>query len=730
MNSRMPAVSRRHLFLIAVMVLGIIAGIAGTQDRLPQYPGYAQYQRMSKEIGGSVVMGSLAVTWKDGGKTFDYQWKGKTYHYNIAARKATEEPSAAPQTAARGGVAGGVFGTARGAGRGRGESFARAGQQMGGGGIARQQTTSAQSPDRKHNAFSRGGNLWLSDPDGGNEKAITTDGNEKARIRYGIATIIYGEELGMVGGIFWSADSKKLAYYRFDESQVPDYYVTRNQTRQYDTLEIDAYPKAGVRSPVVDLFIYDLNTGKSVTIDVRDGKPFEDSTVGYYVYRIYWSPDGKELLFHRMNRKQNILEFAAADPETGRCRVVVREEWLPSWVDWAPTVYFFKDGRRFLWTSERTGFKNYYLYDLSGKLLATLTNHPFEVANIARVDEESGLLYYMARDGDNHMKLQLHRVGLTGQGDKRLTDPAFNHSVDFSPDGRYFIDVTQTHDAPPFTRLLDSAGKVVAELAKSDMTKFDELGLKRVELLKFKAADGKTDLYGLLNFPSNFDPKKTYPLLVSVYAGPLTNAARETFSVPNSLTEYGFLVATFDSRSAAGRGKRFVDAIYGHLGIVEMNDQAAGVRLLWDRPYVDKTRVGIFGTSYGGTASATCLMRFPDIFQAACSSSPVTDYRNYNNIYGERYMGLVEENQAGYDAAAIMTYIENLKGRLMLFYGTADNNVHPSSTMQLIQALQKAGKSFEVQVGPDLGHSGINQARMMEFFIENLVLKWAPTPEK
>jgi len=723
MSTGISTYLKNSTLVAAAIMVGIVAAVTSAQDRLPQYPGYAQFQKMSGEIRGAVKMGSVSVTWKDGGQSFDYQWDGKSYHYDIASRKATEDTSATAQNPPQGGRGAGMGGRGgTGGGRGGAGSFARAGQQMGGGGIVRQQTTSAPSPDGKYSAFSRDGNLYLSGADGSNESAITTDGNAKARIRYGIATIIYGEELGMAGGIFWSPDSKKLAYYGFDESKVPDFYVQHNQTAQYDTVEIDAYPKAGVTSPVVNLYVYDLETRKSVQVDVRDAKPFEDAAVGYYVYRIYWSPDGKELLFHRMNRKQNILEFAAANPDTGKCRVIVHEEWLPSWVDWVPTIHFLEDGRRFILSSERTGWKNYYLYDMSGKLLTTLTNHAFEVSNIVRLDEKAGLLYYMARDGDNHMKLQLHRVGLDGKGDQRLTDPAYNHSVDLSPDGKYFIDVAQTHDIPPVTRLMDAQGKVVAELAKSDMTRFDQLGLKRVELFKFKAADNQTDLHGLLNLPSNFDSNKKYPLLVSVYGGPITNAASERFATPNPITEYGFLVASFDARSAAQRGKRFMDAFYGHLGIVEIDDQAAGMKELLKRPYVDKDRVGVFGTSYGGTASATLIMRYPELFQAACDSSGPTDYRNYNNVYGERYEGLVSENKAGYDAATIMNYVNNLKGRLMIYYGTADNNVHPNSSLQLIQALQKAGKNFEVQVGPDLGHTGVNQARMMEFFIENLIL--------
>jgi dipeptidyl-peptidase-4 len=329
----------------------------------------------------------------------------------------------------------------------------------------------------------------------------------------------------------------------------------------------------------------------------------------------------------------------------------------------------------------------------------------------------------MARDGDNHMKLQLHRVGLNGQGERRLTDPAFNHSVDLSPDGRYFVDVAQTHDHPPFTNLLDTDGSVVAELARSDLTRFEDLGLREVEMFTFTGADGLTQLHGMLHFPSNFDPSLEYPVLVSVYAGPGTNGARETFTLPNPLTEYGFLVVTLDSRSAGGRGKHFLDEIYLKLSTGEIDDQAAGVRALWDRPYVAKGRAGIFGTSYGGTASLMALLRHPDVFYAASASSAVTDWRNYDSIYTERYMWIPQENPEGYDAGSAMLYADELQGQLMLYYGTADNNVHPSNTLQLIAALQEAGKSFEVQVGPDRGHTGLNRDRMMEFFIENLVLE-------
>lgn len=684
----------------------VMAATSGAQDRLKSMPGYERYQKLSKEIPSSVRSGALTVTWKDGGKAFEYVREGKLYRYDVDARRASE------------------LGPAPAGGERPGGRGARPGAPARG-----RQATSALSPDGKLKAFYRERNLWLSDADGANERAVTTDGNEKTRIKYGTASWVYGEELGQTTAMWWSPDSRKIAYYRFDESAVPDYYLQLGQTRLQSEVDAEPYPKAGAPNPVVDLFVYDLESQRSVRMDVRDGKPFDDSVVGHYVYRVAWTQDGTELLCNRTNRRQNVMEFIACRPDTGRCRVIVREEWLPSWTANSPAIRYLKDGRRFIWASERTGFNNLYLYDLSGKLHAVLTNHPFEAANIVHVDEDAGLLYYMARSGDNHMKLQLHRVGLDGRGDRRLTDPAFHHTVSIAPDGRHFVDVAQTHDRPPVTRLMDAEGRLVEELAASDTSRFDQLGLKRVELLRFKAADGATELHGLLHFPSNFDPAKKYPLLVSVYAGPGTNAARETFLTPNPLTEFGFLVAGFDARSAAGRGKRFLDAIYQRLGVTEIDDQAAGVKSLWERPYVDKNRVGIFGTSYGGYAAVMCLLRYPEVFRAACASSPVTDYRNYDSIYTERYMWIPQENKAGYDAGSAMTYADKLAGRLMLYYGTADNNVHPSNTLQLVQALQRAGKSFEVQVGPDQGHSSIRQERMMEFFIENLVLECAPRAE-
>ena len=720
--------------LRASVVLALAAALlqitSSAQSRLPTMPGYQQFQKISTESRDAVKSGALSVSWKDAG-AFEYARDGKRYRYDIRTMTATEigvEPEAQ-------------------AGRGRG---GRGGGQ--GAPVRGRQFDSAESPDKKFRAVYRDRNVYLVDPATNAETAVTTDGNEKDRTKNGTASWVYGEELAQRTAMWWSPDSRKLAYYRFDESKVPDYFLQLDQTKTQSRVDVEAYPKAGVDNPVVDLFIYDVVTKKTIPVDVRSGQPFENGIVGHYVYRIAWSPDGSELLFNRTNRRQNILEFAAANPETGATRVVIREEWSTGWVENSPGITWLKDGKRFIWESERNGWNNLYLYDTTGKLIAPLTAHTtFEVGGLVKVDEGAKIIFYTARDGDNHLKLQLHRVDLDGKGDVRLTDRAFHHQIGgcmspapppgavippgspacaISPDNRYFVDVYQTHDAPPSTRLADaSSGKIVAELAKSDLTKFESLGLKKVEMFTYLAADGRTTLRGMIHFPSNFDPAKKYPSLLGVYGGPASgsNTARETFVTPSALAEYGFLVLNLDSRAAPGMGKRTLDSIYMKLGQVEMDDMAAGVKALWSRSYFDKTRVGVYGTSYGGYSSAMLLLRYPDVFAAAAASSPVTAWEHYDTIYTERYMWIPQENKEGYAAGSAMTYAKDLTGRLLLYYGTADNNVHPSNSMQLIRALQQAGKSFDVQVGPDLGHTGVNQQRMMEFFIDHLVLRPAGT---
>lgn len=693
----MITISRfKHLFknlIIAVIIVGFNATFA--QDKLKSMPGYERYSEIAPKIRGSVKMVPRSYTWNDDGSAFEYSNDGKRFKHDVKSGKTTEVEDVIESNGGR------RFGNRPQRGR---------------------QYASADSPDGKLKAYTKDRNMYISNLDGSGEITITTDGNEETQKKYGIATWVYGEELGQITAMWWSPDSKKVAFYRFEEKDAQMYYVLYDQVKIQDSVEIEAYPKVGADNLPVDVMVYDLDTKKTTLLDTRNGKDFNDGALGTYLYGMDWTPDGKEFLFHTTNRKQDIMEYKAADPNTGKTRTVVREEWLPSFTKNTPEIHVLEDGKHFIWASERNGFNNYYLYNWDGTLVNAITNHKFEVSRILKVDEKKKQLYYEARSGDNHMKMQLHRVNFNGKNDVRLTDPAYNHSVTISPDGKYFVDMAQTHDIAPFTQLVDDKGKIKAEIAKSDMSEYNSLGLKKVEVFTFTSADGVTQLHGMLHFPSNFDPTKKYPLLLANYGGPATNAFRENFTLPSSLTEYGFLVANIDGRNVRGRGKELLDQLYGNLSIVEQDDFAEGIKSLYNRPYFDKDNVGVYGTSYGGTTAATSLMRFPEVYHAAVANSAVTDWRNYDTIYTERFMNLITNNKAGYDAANLMNYAKDLQGELMIYFGTSDNNVHPSNSLQLIKALQDAGKSFEVQVGPDKGHTAMDRDRMMEFFIEHLVI--------
>ena len=382
-------------------------------DRLKTIPGYAQYQKVSAQLNGAVRSGAVNGTWSADSAGVEYVLDGKRYRFDVATRSATEL-GAATDAGGRGGRGGG-----------RGSTGIERGRQA----------ATVDAPDGKLKAFYRDRNLWVSDVDGANESAITSDGNDKDRIKYGTASWVYGEELSHTSAILWSPDSRKVAYYRFDEKQVVDYNLQLDQTKIQSTNDVEAYPKAGAANPIVDLFVYDVATKKSTRVDVRSGKPFDNDVVGHYVYRVSWSPDGRELLFNRTNRRQNVLELIAANPDSGAARVIIHEELPTGWIDNRPLMQFLKqvgDNRRFIWESERNGFANLYLYDLNGSLITPLTNHTsFEVTALVKVDESAGVVFYTARDG----KLQIAGANRPGRRPHRI-EPRRAESVESDPGRR------------------------------------------------------------------------------------------------------------------------------------------------------------------------------------------------------------------------------------------------------------------------------------------------------
>lgn len=689
--------------IVGSLALCLVPPTALGQDRLPKMPGYAAYAAATEEIRGlDRTVPTATPDAASGGLAFRVgsKWLG----WDAKAREMRERP--APKPAER---------SERGRpGRGR-------------------QLEEEPSPDGKWIARYRDRNVVLVSADGKTTIPVTRDGSVAGRIKYGTASWVYGEELDQREAMWFSPDGKKLAYYRFDESRVPDYYLALGQGAVQDSLGVEAYPKAGAPNPVVDLYVYDLATKRSTRVDVRFSS--FDTDLGHYVYGVRWlGPD--RLMFLRMNRLQNALEICLADAATGAARAIHRETNPGGWVDYRPgnvwtdsgaDLTIVGGGRKILWITEASGYRNLALLDIEGKEApVTLTKHPYDVHDVLRVDEARGEIWYEARDGGTAGSgvganlMQLHRVVYKGPKtgeDRGLTLTGLSHSVTIAPDGGTFADRAESWDTPPSVMLRGRDGGEIARVGAMAAAPFPPA----LRILSY-SADGTTPLVGRLQVPKGEAPAGGWPLLMDVYGGPESGTNRERFMMPDPRTALGFAVAWLDGRGTLGRGRAFRQSVYRRLGRLEIDDQAAFARTLGARSDIDAKRVGISGVSYGGYASVMALLRYPDVFAAASAGSPVTDWRNYDSIYTERYMGLPSGNKAGYEAAAAATYAKDLKGRLLLFFGTADDNVHPSNTYQLIKALDGAGKSYDLAVGVDAGHSGVRRARELEFFVETLIM--------
>ena len=571
------------------------------------------------------------------------------------------------------------------------------------------------SPDGKWKAVYKNFNVVLEPNEGNGESlAITKDGNE--RFRFGTGCWVYGEELNQSDAMWWSPDSSKLAYYEIDEREMKDYHLTLENTSLYTTLQSVRYPKAGDANPKVALWIYDLATKSNRRIEIT-GEPMQ------YLFAVRFSPSGNELLVNRTNRRQDVLDLIAVDAETLKVRTVVSEK-QDTWQDNSPQIRFLEDKQRFIWESEANGYKHLQLRHLDGRFLNPLSKvAEYPCGTIVKLDEEQGYLYYTAFSDKIPYNAQLHRVKLDGSDHVRLTSSPLNHtSFDISPNHQFVIAVREQTEIPPSTVLYDAQGKELKVLSQGDRKGAESLSLAPPELFSFLADDGKTTIYGTLHKPSHFDPKKKYPLLIDVYGGPASIGLATRYAAANPICELGFLVAKIGNRGTVGRGKAFESATYLKLGGPDLDDQAKGVKCLAERPYVDGSRVGIYGHSYGGYMSALAMVRYPDVFHAAVAGAPVTDFRNYDSIYTERYMRTPQENPEGYENGSCMKYAQALKGKLFLVHGMIDDNVHPANTWQLSKKLNDLDKRFQMMIYPEFEHgvgSTYNNLRW-EYFHQHL----------
>ena len=578
-----------------------------------------------------------------------------------------------------------------------------------------QQRTIEPSPDGKWNAVYRDGNVWLeSVADKDQKKQLTTEGAEFHR--FGTCCWVYGEELNQKDAMWWSPDSGKLAWYEVDEAGMKDYHLTLANEDLYTTIKTVRYPKAGERNPEVSIWVYDMAKGEARKVSIP-GEPMQ------YLFNVRYTPSGKELLINRTGRRQDVLDVLAVNVESLAVRTVLTEK-QDTWQENSPEMQFLSDGERFIWQTEANGYKHYQLRHVDGRLLNPLSKvESYPCNRIELVDEPAGYVYYSAFSAENPYNLQLHRVKLDGTDDRRLTSSPLNHtSFDIAPSNKYVLAVREQYDVPPGTVVYDEAGKEAAVLATGTKDAAVAEGLSAPEMFSFLADDGKTMIYGVLNKPSNFDETKKYPLVIDVYGGPESQAFSNRYTPSNPACELGFVVAKIGNRGTVGRGKAFEAATYLKLGGPDMADQADGVRYLSQRPYIDSKRVGIFGHSYGGYMSALAVLKHPEVFRVAVSGAPVTDWRNYDSIYTERYMRTPEENPEGYSAGACMQFAPQLEGKLFVVHGLVDDNVHPANTWQLGKALHAANKRFDLMVYPEFDH-GIGSTYGMlrwEYLLEHL----------
>ena len=459
------------------------------------------------------------------------------------------------------------------------------------------------------------------------------------------------------------------------------------------------YPKAGSRNPASELYLYDLESKKTVRVDAGGGRE-------EYIFRVRAAPNG-EMLVNWTDRLQQHLKVLRIDVNTGACKVVV-EERQETWQTNNPGMRFLKDGHRFIWTTQKSGATHYELRDLDGKLHNTITRGDFECGRIQFVDEERGLVGFTAYSSPkNPYYEQYHLVGLDGTGQTRVSSLDFHHAgYNLSPDRKWLIARYEEVNTPPSTALYSASGKLVSKIAESDPATAANLA----EMFTFKSNDGKWDIYGILYKPTDFDPKKTYPVINALYGGPGSREISASYvSRPRSETNRGYLVVKVNNRGTGGRTKAFLGAAYLRLGDIDIQDHADAIRMLRKRPYFDGDRVGIVGGSYGGYMSAMGVLKHPDVYTCAVNRSGVTDWRHYDTIYTERYMSTPQLNKSGYDIGRAMNkeYVANFKehGRHMLImHGMVDDNVHPTNAFQLIDAFDRAGVDYESRFFPNNGH--------------------------
>ena len=569
--------------------------------------------------------------------------------------------------------------------------------------VADDARTAELSPDGRLVGFERGGDLYVVNVDGGEERRLTDTGSDT--IFNGAFDWVYEEEFGQAQAWRWSPDSRRIAFWQTDERGVPFVRLTDYEGKHPEWVEI-AYPKVGDENPEVRIGVVDVASGETRWMDTG-------VTEEHYVPRIYWTSDPSTLAVTTLNRPQNHFQVFLFDVGSGE-RKRVLEERSEAWID----VYdffagiqdflYFPDGiREFFWISDRDGWQHLYRYDYDGKLLNQVTSGEWGVTRVEGIEPRSRTVYYTSTE-ESPLERHLYAVSFDGSGKRRLTEARGNHSVDLSPNGRWFIDRWSNTETPRQVEIWSTEGKRLSVLTDNTRVRswVEENAYSPMELFSFTTSDG-VKLDGSMIRPPDFDPSRRYPVLVSIYGGPGSQQVYDAFATNGwhqYLAQQGYVVVGLNNRGSGNYGRDFMEGVYGKLGVLESRDFAELGRWLAAQPWVGGERMAIQGTSYGGYSTIYTMLRHPGVYALGIANSPVTDWKLYDTIYTERYMNLLDANQKGYQESSTLPFVEGLQGRLLLIHSAMDENVHPQNTMQLLTALAQAGKDAELRFYPPGAH--------------------------
>ena len=578
------------------------------------------------------------------------------------------------------------------------------------------------SPDGRMVGFVRSNNIYVLDLSSGRERRLTTDGSPQ--VLNGRLDWVYQEELygrGNFEAYWWSPDSSMITYLRIDEHPVPAFTVVDHIP--YDQkLEVTPYPKAGDPNPIVQLGVINASGGATRWIDTYKYQPSD-----LLIVRVTWTPDSKKVAYQAQNREQTFLDLNFADPRDGKSATIVHET-SKAWVAVLDNPNWLRDGS-FLWQSERTGWQHLYHYAADGKLLRQVTDGKWEIRSLDGVDEDKGLVYFSATE-HSHIAPQEYRIKVDGTGLTRLTQTEGSHRVDLSPADNYFVDKWSDVNTPTQTRLYDADGKLIRVISENKVDALKDYKLGTTELLQVETGDGFL-MEAMMIKPPDFDSHKKYPVMTFTYSGPNAPQVRNawgstTYMWHQLLAQKGYIIWICDNRTASSKGVESSWPVYKNFGELELRDLEDGLTWLKNQPYVDGSRIGMWGWSYGGFMTSYALTH-SQTFKLGIAGGPVTDWRNYDSIYTERYMQTPQHNEEGYKKSSPVTAAKDLHGKLLLIHGAIDDNVHIANTIQFVYELQKAGKQFQLMVYPKSRHGVTDpllvkhmRQMMTDFIVANL----------